>query len=49
MKQKLNITIDESKVKLIEKFVESGRFRNKSHVFEYSLDLFLKGENNGRI
>jgi len=42
MKQKINITIDEEKIKLIEKLLETGRFRNKSHVLEYGLDMLLK-------
>jgi len=46
MKQKLSITIDENKVKLIEKIIESGRFRNKSHILEYSLDKFLEENKN---
>lgn len=44
MKQKLSITIDEEKVKLVEKLLKEGRFRNKSHVLEYSLNEFLKEE-----
>jgi len=42
MKQKLSITINKEKVKLIEKLLEDGRFRNKSHVLEYSLSKLLK-------
>jgi len=42
MKQKLSITIDEEKVKKIEKILEEGKFRNKSHILEYSLNMFLK-------
>jgi len=44
MKQKLSITIDEEKVKLVEKLLKEGRFRSKSHVLEYSLNKFLMGE-----
>lgn len=44
MKRKLSITIEEEKIKHIEKMIEEGRFRNKSHVVEYSLNKFLKGE-----
>lgn len=49
MKQKLSITIDEEKVKSIEKLLEKGRFRNKSHVLEYSLNKFLEGDQNGSL
>ena len=44
MKQKLSITIDEKKIKLIEKLLEEGKFRSKSHVLEYSLNKLLKEE-----
>ena len=42
MKQKLSISIDEDKVKRIEKYIAEGRFRNKSHALEYALNVFLK-------
>ncbi len=41
MKQKLSITIEEDKIKIIEKILKEGLFRNKSHILEYSLDKFL--------
>lgn len=45
-KQKISITIDEKMLKLIEnmlKEINDGRFRNRSHVIEYSLRKFLEG------
>lgn len=42
MKQKLSVTIDEENVKKIEKILEEGKFRNKSHILEYSLNKFLR-------
>ena len=43
MKQKLSITIDEEKIKLIEILLkENSKFRNKSHLIEYSLERVLK-------
>ena len=48
MKQKLSITIDERKIKEIEKLLEDGKFRNKSHILEYSLNKFLKEQENGK-
>ena len=48
MKQKLSITIDEEKIEQIEKLLEEGLFRSKSHVLEYSLNKFLKEDKNGR-
>ena len=47
MKKKLSISIEEDKIKLLERFIEEGRFRNKSHLIEYSIDKFIKGEKNG--
>ena len=46
MKQKLSISIDEEKIKLLEEILKEGRFRNKSHVIEYSLNKFLKEVEN---
>jgi len=46
MKQKVSISIDEEKIKLLEKLLHDGKFRNKSHIIEYSIDKFLK-ENKG--
>ncbi|MCD4759272.1 ribbon-helix-helix domain-containing protein [archaeon] len=47
MKQKLSISVEEETVKLIEELIKEGRFRNKSHIIEYSVNRFLKGEENG--
>jgi len=44
MKQKLSITIEEDKIKIIEDMLKEGRFRSKSHILEYSLNKFLKQE-----
>ena len=44
MKQKINVTIDEEKLKLVEKLLESGKYRNKSHIMEYSLTKLLLEE-----
>lgn len=46
MKQKISISMDEEKIKLIEEMLKEGRFRNKSHIIEYSLNKFLKEEEN---
>ena len=42
MKQKMSISIEEEKIKLLEKLLKQGLFRNKSHIIEYSLDRFLE-------
>ena len=46
MKQKLSITIEEKMVELLEKMVEDGTFRNKSHAIEFSLNKIL---NNNKL
>ena len=46
MKKKLSISVDEEKVALIESKVAEGRFRNKSHMIEYALDSFLRGDDD---
>ena len=45
MKQKLSITIDKEKIKDVEELIATGKFRNISHVLEYSLNKFLSEEN----
>jgi len=44
MKQKLSISIENSTVKVIEKRIENGRFRNKSHLIEYAINKLLKSK-----
>jgi len=44
MKQKMSISIERETVKLLEKLIEDGRFRNKSHLIEYSVNKFLQGD-----
>ncbi len=46
MKQKLSITLDKQKIKILEEILKQGRFRSKSHVIEYSLSKFLEKEND---
>jgi len=42
MKLKISISVDEDVVSEVEEVLKEGLFRNKSHVFEYSLRKFLK-------
>ncbi len=44
MKQKISISIDEEKIKQMEEMLKEGKFRNKPHVIEFSLDKLLKEE-----
>ena len=45
MKTKLSISINKELVKKIEDIVNKGRFRNKSHILEYSLKKFIEDKN----
>lgn len=44
MKRKLSVTLDENLLKIIDEIVETGRFRNKSHFVEYSLNVIINDE-----
>ena len=46
MKQKLSITVEEETIAQLDKFIMGGKFRNKSHLIEYSINKFLNGEKN---
>ena len=47
MKTKLSVTVDREIVDEIVSQIESGRFRNKSHLIEYAVKKLLE-EENGR-
>ncbi|MFH1801894.1 MAG: ribbon-helix-helix domain-containing protein [archaeon] len=43
-KQKISVTIDSALAEEIEKFLENGRFRNRSHVLEYGLRKLMEDD-----
>ena len=45
MKSKISITIDKEILNLIEDKINSGKFRNRSHVIEYGVKKLI--ENDG--
>jgi len=47
MKRKMSVSIEKETIELLEKLVKDGRFRNKSHLVEYSINKFLQGEESG--
>lgn len=49
MKQKISITIDKQMIKLIKTLLNDAKFRNRSHVIEYSLRKFLGVEEDGCV
>ncbi len=44
MKKKISISIEEDSIEKLDKLVETGRFRNKSHVFEFALKQVMEDE-----
>lgn len=44
MKSKISITVDKKILDLIEKKINSGKFRNRSHVIEYGVKKLLAEE-----
>jgi Arc/MetJ-type ribon-helix-helix transcriptional regulator len=47
MKTKISVSIDEKMLKKIEEVVGKGRFRNKSHIIEYSVRKLIEEEGDG--
>ena len=45
MKKKISISIEEEAIKRIEKLVNEGVFRNKSHVLEFAFNKFVGDKN----
>jgi|TARA_Y100000310_G_C20652362_1_gene800131 Arc/MetJ-type ribon-helix-helix transcriptional regulator len=43
-KQKISVTVDEKMLSLVERMLESGKFRNRSHVMEFGLRKLLEVE-----
>jgi len=48
MKQKISITLDQDALKLIEDLLKDSRFRNRSHIIEHSLRMFLQENLNSQ-
>lgn len=44
MKHKVSISVDEETIIKIREAMREGRFRNKSHAFEYAIKEVLKDE-----
>tara|TARA_Y100000310_G_scaffold256113_1_gene263832 strand:+ start:6350 stop:6502 length:153 start_codon:yes stop_codon:yes gene_type:complete len=48
MKQKLSVSLDENLLKIISELVNTGKFRNKSHLVEYSVNKVVEENNGGK-
>jgi Arc/MetJ-type ribon-helix-helix transcriptional regulator len=41
-KRKISVTVDEDMLGSVERMLESGRFRNRSHVMEFGLRKLME-------
>ncbi len=48
MKERISATIDKETLKLLDRLLESGKYRNKSHVIEKAIELLEKEEKNAQ-
>ena len=46
MKEKISIAVDADTLECVDASVKNGKFRNRSHAFEYSLKKIIE-ERNG--
>ncbi len=46
MKNKISITINPELIKIIDRMLDDGLFRNRSHIIEYSLKEFVEEKKN---
>ena len=44
MKSKISITVDKKILEMIEDKINSGKFRNRSHVIEYCVKKLIEDE-----
>ena len=44
MKSKLSISLEKGLIEKAKALIKNGKFRNKSHILEYALMLFLEEE-----
>jgi len=44
LKERISATIDKETLKIIERLLESGKYRNKSHVIEKAIEILEKEE-----
>ena len=46
MKAKISVAIDQEHLDGLNELVQTGRFRNKSHVIDYALAKLLEGDDS---
>jgi len=47
MKRKLSVSVEEKTVNEIENLIQSGKFRNKSHVIEFAVNSYIGDSEKG--
>ena len=43
VKSRISATVDEKTIKIIERILSRGKFRNKSHLIEEAIELLSEG------
>ena len=48
MKRKLSVSLEEKTLSKLDKFIQEGVFRNKSHIIEFAVNKLLEDKENER-
>lgn len=43
-KERISATVDEETIKILDKILKEGKYRNKSHLIETAIEEFAKSE-----
>ena len=44
MKYKISVSVDEETLLKVREAIRNGKFRNRSHAFEYSIQKVIEGD-----
>ena len=45
MKERISATVDDETLKILDRLLKTGKYRNKSHVIEKAIELLEEKEN----
>ena len=45
-KERISATVDEETIKILDKILKEGKYRNKSHLIEAAIEKFAEGALN---
>jgi len=48
MKERISATVEKETLAALDRILEKGNYRNKSHVIEKAIEVLEKGEKNGK-